>query len=178
MSDTAITINIEPLDQDHDRGVFCCGVKFIDHFIAKKCLDTHDRYKARVYVATEQGAKNVIGFYTLSLTAIKPQETSPEEAHEKFGAWVVPLVYLGQIGVHEAFQKGKGVGSALMLHAFERTLQIAEIAGTFGLALDAIDEERATWYEKIGFTRFDIEPDGRIKMLCPLTTIRAALEAV
>ena len=170
-----LTIQIEPLDQSHDRGVFDCGVPFIDRYIAKRCLSDHELYKARVYVARPEDTQAVIGFYTLSLTSIRPNEPTTEEAEAKFGTWVIPLVYLGQIGVHGEYRGLKTIGPALMVHAFERTLQIAELAGTFGLSLDAIDEKRAQWYESIGFTRYDVEPDGRIKMLCPLTTIRQAL---
>lgn len=172
-----LTIQIEPLDHTHDRGVFYCGVDFIDNYIAKRSLKDHERYKARVYIARAGDNEPVIGFYTLSLTSIRPDEASTEDAHAKFGKWAIPLVYLGQIGVHGEYRGQKVIGPALMLHAFERTLQIAEMAGTFGLSLDAIDEKRAQWYESIGFTRFDVEEDGRIKMLCPLTTIREALEA-
>lgn len=172
-----LKIQIEPLDQTHDRGVFNCGVEFIDNYIAKRSLKDHERYKARVYIARPEDAAAVIGFYTLSLTSIRPNEASTEEAEAKFGKWAIPLVYLGQIGVHGDYRGQKTIGPALMLHAFERTLQIAEMAGTFGLSLDAIDEKRALWYESIGFKRFDEEADGRIKMLCPLTTIRQALGA-
>lgn len=167
-------IVIEPLGPTHDRGAFCCTVPFIQHFFRKKCLDAHDLYKVRAYVARASNCSEVLGFYTLSLTALKPSDTGPDEAHAKFGTWVVPFVYLGQIAAHKN-HAGCGIGSALMLHAFERTLEIAEIAGTYGLMLDAIDEKTANWYEKLSFSAFDVEEDGRIKMHIPLSTIRLAL---
>jgi hypothetical protein len=46
------------------------------------------------------------------------------------------------------------------------------------MMLDAADEERAVWYERLDFFRFDSEPDGRIKMICPLTKIATALSSV
>lgn len=82
-------------------------------------------------------------------------DTSPAEAEEKYGTWAFPLVYLAQIGVRNEVQRGQGVGSAMMLDAFERTLTIADLAGTFGLMLDAIDDDRALWYERLDFKRFD-----------------------
>lgn len=171
-----IEVLIEPLGPQHDRGAFQCGERFIDNFFKKKCLDAHERYKARAYVARQPSDQRALGFYTLSLTSLSPQGTTPEDAQQKFGGWAVPFVYLGQIGVSKDTQ-GMHVGSALMLHAFERTLEIANIAGTFGLMLDAIDEERAKWYERLSFDRFDVEADGRIKMYCPIRTIAAALSA-
>lgn len=170
-----LIFNIEPLDQEHDRGVFHCGVDFIDTYLAKRCIKDHARHKSRVYVAAEQDTNRVLGFYTLSLMSLRPEDSTPEEAQRKYGSWAIPLVYLGQIGVHEEFQKGRGIGSALMLHAFERTAEIANLAGTYGLALDAIDEERASWYEKRSFERYGSEKDGRVKMACPLTIIQKVL---
>lgn len=173
-----LSIQIEPLGAQHDRGVFRCGVNFIDNFLQKKSIETHDLFKARVYVATINGGQQVAGFYTLSLTALQPTDTSPEDAQAKFRTWAIPLVYLGQIGVHEDYQRKCGIGSALMVHAFSQTVEIANMAGCFGLMLDAIDEERSQWYQRLGFQAFDTEADGRIKMICPLGTIRAALSQV
>lgn len=170
-------VEISPLGPEYDRGAFCCGLEFIDRYVKKRCITDHDLHKARGYVATKPGSNVVVGFYTLSLTSLNPNDTTPEEAEEKFGSWAIPLVYLGQIGVQQEFQKGGRIGSAMMLHAFEQTLKIAELAGTYGMMLDAANEEVASWYEDWDFFRFDTESDGRIKMICSLTKIRAALNA-
>lgn len=170
-----LAFNIEPLGHHHDRGVFSCGVKFIDHYLAKRCLRDHENHKSRVYVAAEPETHRVFGFYTLSLMSLRPEDATPDEAQAKFGSWAIPLVYLGQIGVHQDYQRGHGIGSTLMTHAFERTLEIANLAGTFGLALDAIDEDRAQWYERLSFDRYGVEPDGRVKMVCSLNIIKQAL---
>lgn len=175
---TYLPIEIAPLDLTHDREAFRCGLRFIDKYFEKRCLEDHHLHKVRVYVATEPDSVQALGFYTLSLTAIKADESSPEEAQAKFGTWAVPLVYLGQIGVRDTHQRGYGIGSSLMLHAFERTVEIANIAGTYGLALDAADEEVAAWYEDRSFQRYDVEPDGRVKMVCHLNTIKQALAAI
>jgi hypothetical protein len=170
-----LPISITPLGHTHDRGAFSCGQKFIDRYFEQKCLEDHDVHKVRVYVATEPESNLALGFYTLSLTALKAEETTPEDAQAKYGRWAIPLVYLGQIGVRKEYQKKNGIGSGLMLHAFERTLEIANLAGTYGLALDAVDEEVAQWYEDLAFERYDTEADGRVKMICHLNTIRQAL---
>lgn len=172
------TVNIKPLDPDVDRGAFRCGHPFIDKYVKNRCLGDHQLHKLRAYVATEPDSPIVVGFYTLSLTSLKPGEPSPADAQAKFKSWAIPLVYLGQIGVQEEYQRKCGIGSALMIHAFEQTLRIADIAGTFGLMLDADNDDVATFYEGWGFFRFaDQSENGQIKMICPLTKIRAALEA-
>jgi len=171
-----IIVKIAPLDPTFDRGAFRCGNDFIDRYVKKRCLGDHALHKLRAYVATQPDTPTVIGFYTLSLTSLKPGETSPAEAQEKFKSWAIPLVYLGQIGVQEEYQRKHGIGSALMTHAFEQTLRIADIAGTYGMMLDADNDEVAAFYEGWGFFRFGAGEEEQIKMICPLTKIREALE--
>lgn len=78
------------------------------------------------------------------------------------------------IGVHRDHDK-QGIGRLLMLDAFNRTLVIAENAGTYGLTLDAVDEDVAGYYEaKYDFERF---ADGGLEMFLPLGTMREALTA-
>jgi hypothetical protein len=174
MPSTELNILIEPLGPHHDREAFSCGVKFIDTFLKRKCLDAHELFKVRAYTARRPDNVKVLGYYTLSLTALKPEDTGPDEAHEKFGAWAVPFVYLGLLGVTEE-ACGEGIGSALMLDAFKRTLVIAQMAGTYGLMLDAINEEKAVWYADRGLIEFGRDDDGRVQMHVPLPTIREAL---
>jgi len=174
MPDERSNIVIEPLGPNHDRGAFSCGVNFIDHFLRKKCLEAHSRYKVRAYIARQADSDLVLGYYTLSLTALKPGDTSPEEAQEKFGAWAIPFVYLGLLGVTED-SAGQGIGSALMLDAFKRTAVISYVAGTYGLMLDAINEEKARWYADREFLDFGRDGEGRVQMHVPITTIHQSL---
>jgi GNAT superfamily N-acetyltransferase len=131
MPDTETNILIEPLGPQHDREAFSCGVRYIDTFLKKKCLDAHEVFKVRAYAARRAEDNMVLGYYTLSLTALKPEDTGPEEAHEKFGTWAIPFVYLGLLGVSEHVS-GKGIGSALMLDAFKRTIASRRWQGRTG----------------------------------------------
>ena len=142
----------------------------------KKCLDAHQKYKVRAYVARQINSKRVLGYYTLSLTALKPQDTSPDEAQEKFGTWAIPFVYLGLLGVDSDIS-GQGVGSALLVDALKRTVVIAHSAGTYGLMLDAINDEKAKWYAGRDFIAFGNDDEGRVQMHVPLPTIKASLKA-
>lgn len=67
--------------------------------------------------------------------------------------------------------KGKGIGELLIQDAFSRALSIAENAGAYALALDALDENIAEIYSAYGFEKF--VPD-ELKMFIPLKTIREA----
>ncbi len=160
-------IRIKPLGPQHDRGAFCCGNDQIDAFCRDRAQKDHDRYRTRVFVACPDASNVVVGFYSLSVRSIAPRTI----LNIGFGSWDIPGVYLGMIGVCQDVAKG-GIGSALMLDAFTRTLKVAENAGTYCLWLTAIDEERAAWYAARDFVR--MEP-GKLDMYVPVETIRAVL---
>jgi GNAT superfamily N-acetyltransferase len=114
----------------------------------------------------------VLGFYSLALKTLAPQK-SLFGIGNKFGERQIPAVYLAMIGTSKGHQK-KGIGTDLMLHAFQSTLAIADLAGTACLTLDAVDHEKALWYEKLSFQR--LEPEG-LSMYIALGTLREACEA-
>lgn len=91
-----------------------------------------------------------------------------------FGNRNIPTIYLAGIGVVEP-EARQGIGAALMLDAFEKAAAIADLAGTACMTLDAVDEKRAQWYEKLQFKRFDLTADKKIRMFIPLATILDAL---
>jgi GNAT superfamily N-acetyltransferase len=75
------------------------------------------------------------------------------------------------IGIIERLQ-GNKIGKALMLHAFAKTLEVAEHIGVYALTLEAINDQKAATYKKWGFTPFI---EGELLMFIPVATIRTAL---
>ncbi len=133
----------------------------------------HTAYKVRIRVAVNAGGQPPIGFYSLVGGVLQPKEVS--FFNRKFGSKrTVPSVYLAAVAV-QSDRCRQGIGALLMLDAFEKVLQIAEMAGTACMTLDAVDEDKARWYEKLRFQRFGAYDDGRIKMFIPLATIQEAL---
>jgi hypothetical protein len=59
-----------------------------------------------------------------------------------------------------------------MMHAFGRTLDVAEIVGVYALTLEAINEEKAKQYERWNFARFI---QDELLMYIPVATIRKLL---
>lgn len=163
---------IQPLGETHLRGAFSCNNDIIDGFLKERSLRDHDRFKVRVRVATVGDDLTVLGFYSLALKTLAPKKNLFGIGN-KFGERQIPAVYLAMIATHTNHQK-KGIGTDLMFDAFEKTLLIADLAGTACLTLDAVDEEKAAWYETLSFQR--IEPDS-LSMYIPLGTVREACEA-
>jgi GNAT superfamily N-acetyltransferase len=166
-----IAVNIEPLDQTHDLGAFCCAsTSKIQNYCRNNVKKDHKLYKARAYVAVAPENKKVLGYYTLVLKSLVPADVS-ETAQNKFERVAsVPAIYLGMIGVTDECAGG-GIGKKLMAHAIQKALEISELAGAFALALDALDEEVAALYTAVGFELFTA---GKLQMFLPLSVARAA----
>lgn len=166
-------VRIEPLANYHLRGAFCCKNSKIENFCKNNIRKQNDSYMIRAFVAVEGDDPTVIGYYYLCLTAYELGEVDATSEKKFSRVDAVPAVYLGMIGVHSDHDR-VGVGKLLMKDALQRTLTIADNAGTYALALDAVDEEVALYYEeKFGFQRFS---DGGLEMFMPLGTIRGSLE--
>jgi GNAT superfamily N-acetyltransferase len=55
--------------------------------------------------------------------------------------------------VEEQYQ-GNGIGKALVIHAFGRTVEVAEHVGVYALTLEAINQEKADTYKRWNFEYF------------------------
>ncbi|MEG8045159.1 hypothetical protein QP175_02395 [Sphingomonas aerolata] len=165
-------ILIEPLEETHPREAFSCDHPEISVYFRERALDDHLSYKVRVRVARRSDAPP-IGFYSLVVGALAPKEIRGKIGR-KFGKRDIPSIYLAAVAV-ETGEGRKGIGTVLMLDAFEKAAQIADLAGVACMTLDAVSEEKAIWYERLQFERLGTHQDGRIKMFIPLATLRDAL---
>jgi predicted N-acetyltransferase YhbS len=62
----------------------------------------------------------------------------------------VPCLLLGQLAIDLKW-KGKGIGSGLIKHALERSVQAASLIGGRALIVNAIDAEAAEFWQRRGF---------------------------
>jgi ribosomal protein S18 acetylase RimI-like enzyme len=166
-------ITIQPLRKEHKRGAFLCSNSTIQNYCRNNARRDHDAYKVRVYVACDGDSLEVLGYYYLCLTSYKVGKLG-DHADSKFARVdAVPAVYLGMVGVHSDFAR-QGIGKLLMRDAMFRVAHIADLAGTYALTLDALDEDLVVYYrDQFGFQSFN-EGNG-LEMFLPLLTIKAAL---
>ncbi len=163
---------VGPLDPKTDRAAFSCGHKKIDNFCHNNAQRQNAINRVRVYDAIYEG--ELIGYYYLVATSHLPDLLS-QEAEDKFGrVSKAPCVYLGMIAGRQDYS-GNGVGKLLMVHAMEKTLEVADRVGIYALTLHADTDKLVEKYKRWGFEPFLKDGDGDRAMYIPLSTIRDAI---
>jgi ribosomal protein S18 acetylase RimI-like enzyme len=166
-------VRIEPLDRNkHDRATFSCGVDRVDNFLKKTAARQQDEEHTRVTVACLDSSNVIIGFYALNSHAVDIS-TLPEVDRKKLPSYPsISAIYLSIVGVHVDHQ-GVGLGSYLMADAFKRCVQVADIIGSHFLVLDALNDDAARLYRRLGFVDL---PGYALRMLIKISQIRRAID--
>jgi GNAT superfamily N-acetyltransferase len=172
MSDAAFLarVRIEPLDQNHDRAAFACGDPRLDNFIQKTAGRQQDQDIARTYVGCLDQDLIVIAYYALNSHFIDVTSLPAEDRKKLPSSETIPAIYLSKLGLHNEYQR-KGLGSRLMAHAFQRCVDAADIIGAHFLMLDALNEDAARLYRRLGF--HDL-PGHEPRMLIKMSMVRKA----
>ena len=145
---------VEPLTKVHDRGSFSCGVESLDRYLKTQATQDFNRGFANVYVLRAESPSAIRGYYTLSTLSIPIGAIDQETAHKFPRYQDVPAILLGRLAVSSEHQ-GCNLGRMLVHDAFARCLAIPVAWAVF--VVDALDENAARFYERIGFRRFEDE---------------------
>lgn len=158
------TIIIEALAKHHDRTAFSCGIPELDRYLKEQASQDVKRRTASVFVAVFDN--RVIGFYTLSATAIS-RESLPTDIVRKLPKYPIPAVLLGRLAADVSFQ-GKQIGKTLMVNAMKRALLASSTVGMYALVVDAKNEKAKSFYQHFGFLPLEDHP---MRLFIPLDTI-------
>ncbi|MBX3071655.1 MAG: GNAT family N-acetyltransferase [Thermomicrobiales bacterium] len=122
---------------------------------------------SRTYVVANGAV--VCGYYCLAAGAVVREE-SPKPLQRNMPD-PLPVIVLGRLAVDRHYQD-RGVGSALLRDAIQRTLLAADVAGITAILVHAISADAKQWYLSRGFLESPIQP---MTLCLPLATIRRAL---
>ena len=165
-------IKVEPFDRKrHDRTAFSCGVDRIDNFLKITAGNHADHDHGKVYVACESTSDIVLGFYAISPHCVDLSVLSEEVRKRLPNQPKVSAIYLSMVGVDTSLQ-GRGVGTFLMMSALRKCVEGADVMGGHFVVLDAINEEAARMYRRIGFVELASQPN---RMLIAMRTVRKAV---
>lgn len=145
---------IEHLDKAvHDRRDFDCGESDLNDYLKFTARQHMDKGYAQVWVAvSEQASPRIIGYYTLSTSALQPEEAPGKPSIKK-----IPVVLLGRLAVDNRY-KGQQIGVRLLFHAQRSTLLLSRRIGIHALVVDALDEQAAAFYRKYDFKELTTGP--------------------
>ncbi len=160
-------ILIEPLNKNHRRTGFHCGIELLDRYFAKQAGQDIKRRVSRVFVATHPASPgDVIGYYTLSALSIELYRL-PEKMGRKLPRRPVPAALLGRLAVDKNIQ-GHGIGKILLADSIKRTISISNQIAIYAMVVDAIDDSAKRFYQQYGFSSLCEETS---RLFLPLKSI-------
>ncbi|HTF38767.1 MAG TPA: GNAT family N-acetyltransferase [Blastocatellia bacterium] len=154
---------VEKLSSHHDRSDFDCGVEELNVYLQKYSTQHQRKGVGRTYVATEQGPARVLGYYTISASAVD-FDTVPENLPRH----PIPVALIGRLAV-DISARGWGLGETLLIHALGSAQRVAEIAGVYAVVVDALDQRAKSFYLKYGFKEL---ADDDLHLYLPMRTIK------
>lgn len=147
---TPPTYCIEAVRAAHDRATFDCGHPFLNTYLSQFARQNDQNGVARAYVMVPfDGGNPVVGYYTLSASAVA-FDNLPPTLRNRLPKYPVPVVQIGELAVDNRCQ-GQGLGSALLLDAFERIANVSEELTMWAIVVDPIDQQAAAFYQHHGF---------------------------
>ena len=144
------SVRIEPLSERHDRDGFSSGVETLDRYLHQQAGQDLRRGIASIFVAVEaERPESILGYFTLSATAIAPIDLPPKLAR-RLPRQPVPAALIGRLAVDRDVAR-RGLGSILVIHAIKNAMAAAENVAIWALAVDPIDETARQFYSALGF---------------------------
>lgn len=160
-----IDLVCEPLNNQHDRTSFDCGVPALNDYLAKYAKQDVKRKVSAVFVLVHRSdPKRIIGFYTLCATCIELAEL-PEASIKKLPRYPeVPAILIGRLARDVSFP---GMGELLLADAIARCVRVAnEIAASL-ILVDSKGDAATRFYAKYGFLSL---PKLTDRMFLPIQT--------
>lgn len=157
---------VEPLSKRHDRRSFDCGDESMNLFLQRFARQNAEKGLGRTFVAVKDNDPKIYGYYTLSSNSF-----GFEIVPEKLPRYPVPVVQLGRLAVDESAQ-GEHLGQALLFHAFERSVDIAERLGIYAVEVYALNEKARLFYLGFGLTELK---DDRLHLYITIKEIKKIL---
>lgn len=156
---------IEALAPDHDRAGFSCGDDPLDRYLREQASQDMRRRTSACYVAIDEEANTIAGYYTLAAASVPLTDLSDKLAKKLPRYPLVPVARVGRLAVSLAFRK-RGLGAALLWDAGARAMHSG--MGVFALVVDAKNETAAAFYKHHGFVGFSSNP---LAFVLPIATL-------
>lgn len=162
-----LTLEFRSLSGPIRRGSFVCGLREIDRWCADAHKD-HDRLKLRVTTAHITGNPTVAGLYALRIRLESDKDINGNGGTFRMEHGYFSAVQLCYVAVQRPLQR-QGVGRLLMARAISEFGRVAKLTGICAMTLVSVDEDKARFYESLGFRQYGA-PSKQPKMFLPART--------
>lgn len=153
---------IEKLSSYHNRRDFDCGVEELNSYLQRYSSQHERKGMGRTYVATKENDTRVLGYYTISSSAVAFDVVPENLPHHP-----VPVALIGRLAV-DNIARGEWLGETLLIHALRSAQRAAKIVGIYAVVVDALDESARSFYLKFGFNELT---DDRLHLYLPMKVI-------
>lgn len=143
-------LSIALLNKSQNRSSFSCGIESLDNYLKKQAGQDAKKKVSVTYVLQDSETLEVVGYYTLSSTAIELLAI-PEQIRKKLPKHaLLPATLIGRLAVSER-RKGEGWGEALLSDAVKRAFKASQDIASLSVVVDAINESAKKFYKRYGF---------------------------
>ena len=139
---------IKLFDKQFSREAFDCGNEVLNRYLKQQLSQDTKKRLAVAYVLLEMD--KIIGFYTLSASAININDLNQQLAKKLPKYPLVPVSLLGRLAIDKNYQK-QGLGDLLLMDALYRCSISAKQVASLAVVVDAIDEKAEAFYQRYGF---------------------------
>lgn len=167
MPSPAKAFHIEALTKTHIRTEFTCGKEALDRYIQHQARQDAEKHVAAPFVLVAPPSKKVLGYYTLSSSAVDLLDLPPDLVKKLPRYPHMPVILLGRLAVDLSL-KGRGQGEFLLMDALSRSWHTAGEIGAMAVLVDAKDAGAKAFYEHFGFIPLQSLP---MRLFLPMQTV-------
>ena len=165
------TFRIAPLAKNHERSRFECGRASLDRYLQQQARQDAEKHVAAPFVATALADLRVLGYYTLSASALLLTDL-PDDITRKLPRYPqLPVTLLSRLAVDQV-AKGQGLAQFLLMDALHRSLASAAQIAAMAVIVDAKDAAAAAFYRHFSFIPLQPNP---LRLFLPMKTVAQLL---
>lgn len=161
-------MTFELLGNEHLKKSFVCESESLTKYLHEQASQDMRKKLAVCFVCCN-GAKEVLGYYTLSSASLGNHQIPNSYQRKLPQNYQAPVILLGRLARHIA-TKGQGMGELLLLDALYRALELSNKSiGAMAVLVDPIDANAAQFYAAYGFEKL---PESNSMVLSMKTIVK------
>ncbi len=155
----------------HDREQFDSGEPALDEWLRRYAGQNRRRDTAATWVIADVNDV-VVSYASVAMTGI--DRSAAPEVLAKGAPDPVPALLLGRLAVDHRYSR-LGIGTTLATHVLATAVELNEKAACRAVVVTALAERARTWWERLGFHRFDPDDPDQLDLYLLTSEIDATL---